>query len=162
MYCKTNRSDYFLSLLKCCIRHDHCENMISTAKPESNRIIRLREEDYCTLKESESDLFHNFIDAVYSNDKDIHIIKAQTSLGKTRMIIDFMRCNPEKKFMIVAPTHNLKNQIYSDAKSSGITNIFNTPNIKEYRISDEIMEQVECYYRIGAGISTCSHRKNMV
>lgn len=133
-------------------RCDHCENMISTAKPESNRIIKLREEDYCTLKEAESDLFHNFIDAVYSNDKDIHIIKAQTSLGKTRMIIDFMRRNPEKKFIIVAPTYNLKNQIYSDVKSSGITNIFNTPDIKEYCISDEIIEHVERCYNIGAGI----------
>ncbi len=122
---------------------DHCENMISTAKPESNRIIRLKEDDYCTLKEAESDLSHNFIDAVYSNDKDIHIIKAQTSLGKTKMIIDFMRHNPEKKFIIVAPTHNLKNQIYSDARNCGITNIFNTPDIYEYRISDEIMEQIK-------------------
>lgn len=131
---------------------DHCENMISTAKPESNRIIRLKEEKYCTLKEAESDLFHNFIGAVYSRDSDIHIIKAQTSLGKTRMIIDFMRRNPEQKFIIAAPTHNLKNQIYSDARNSGITDIFNTPDIKEYRISDEIMEQVECFYKIGAGM----------
>lgn len=131
---------------------DHCENMISTAKPESNRIIRLKEEEYCTLKEAESDLFHSFVDAVYSNDNDIHIIKAQTSLGKTRMIIDFIRRNPEQKFIIVAPTHNLKNQIYSDARNSSITDIFNTPDIKEYCISDEIMEQIECYYKIGAGM----------
>ncbi len=131
---------------------DHCENMIATAKPESNRIVRLKEEEYCTLKEAESDLFHSFVDAVYSNDNDIHIIKAQTSLGKTRMIIDFIRCNPEQKFIIVAPTHNLKNQIYVDARNSGITDIFNTPDIKEYCISDEIMEQVECYYKIGAGM----------
>lgn len=131
---------------------DHCENMIATAKPESNRIVRLKEGEYCTLKEAESDLFHSFVDAVYSNDNDIHIIKAQTSLGKTRMIIDFIRRNPEQKFIIVAPTHNLKNQIYVDARNSGITDIFNTPDIKEYCISDEIMEQVECYYKIGAGM----------
>ncbi len=131
---------------------DHCENMISTAKPESNRIVRLKEEEYCTLKEAESDLFHSFVDAVYSNDNDIHIIKAQTSLGKTRMIINFMKLNSDQKFIIVAPTHNLKNQIYSDARNSGITDIFNTPDIKEYCISDEIMEQVDCYYSIGAGM----------
>ncbi|MCM1231666.1 MAG: DEAD/DEAH box helicase family protein [Ruminococcus flavefaciens] len=131
---------------------DHCENMIVTAKPESNQIVRLKEEEYCTLKEAESDLFHSFISAVYSRDNDIHIIKAQTSLGKTRMIIDFMKQNPEQKFIIVAPTHNLKNQIYVDARNIGITHIFNTPDIKEYRISDEIMEQVECYYKIGAGM----------
>lgn len=131
---------------------DHCENMIATAKPESNRIVRLKDEEYCTLKESESDLFHSFINAIYSKDDDIHIIKAQTSLGKTRMIIDFMKQNPEQKFIIVAPTHNLKNQIYADARNSGITHIFNTPDIKKYRISDEIMEQVECYYKIGAGM----------
>lgn len=75
------------------------------------------------------------------------------------MIIDFMRHNPEKKFIIVAPIHNLKNQIYSDAKSSGITNIFNIPDINEYRISDEIMEQVEHYYRISAGIKVISFLK---
>lgn len=93
---------------------DHCGNMIATVKPKSNQIVRLKEEKYCTLKEAESDLFHSFIDAVYSKDNDIHIIKAQISLGKTRMIIDFMRRNPEQKFLIVAPTHNLKNQIYAD------------------------------------------------
>lgn len=63
-----------------------------------------------------------------------------------------MRRNLEQKFIIVAPTHNLKNQIYVDARNSGIMDIFNTPDIKEYRISYEIMEQVECYYKIGAGM----------
>lgn len=72
-----------------------------------------------------------------------------------------MRRNPEKKFIIVAPTHNLKNQIYSDAKNSSITNIFNIPDIKEYRISDEIMKQVERYYRIGAGIKVISFLKKI-
>ncbi len=68
------------------------------------------------------------------------------------MIIDFIKKNPEKKFIIVAPTHNLKNQIYNDARDIGITNIFNTPDIKKYHISDEIMERVERYYRIRAGM----------
>lgn len=140
---------------------DHSDDMITTAKPENNHIIRLKEEEYCTLGEAEYDLYSNFVSAIESNDEDMHIIKAQTSLGKTRMIIDYIKQNPDKKFIISAPTHKLKNQIYKDAKDSGITNIFNTPDIKEYPISKEIMEQVDKYYRIGAGMKVLPFLKKV-
>lgn len=130
----------------------HSDDMITTAKPEPNKIIRLREDEYCTLSEAESDLYNSFVSALESNDEGIHIIKAQTSLGKTKMIIDYIKQNPDMKFIIAVPTHKLKNQIYSDAKAAGITDICNTPDIKEYPISVKIMEQVENLYQIGAGV----------
>lgn len=128
---------------------NHSINMISTAKPCRHDVKLTEPKEYCTIEEAEESLAENFHSAL--NDRisnKIKLVIAQTGLGKTRMYLD-MLMNASEKFMIVVPTHNLKDEIYNRAVNMGIRNIVSMPRLPI--LSQEIQGIINHYYNIGAG-----------
>lgn len=74
----------------------------------------------------------------------IHIVKAQTGLGKTSNYINYLQ-KADKSCIIAVPTHNLKDEMFCKAVNSGVKDIFRTPSIPESSISPEIIKKVNHY-----------------
>lgn len=126
----------------------HGKNMILTVKPGKSTIIQTEPKSYVSIEEAEQDLKDNFIKALDSDDKGIHIIKAQTGIGKTNLYLSYMK-NTDRNFIIAVPTHSLKTEINNKAKAMGITNVACTPELPVF--SDDLQEKINHTYDIGAG-----------
>lgn len=74
----------------------HAKNMILTAKPGKSTILQTVKKDYVSIEEAENDLNENFLKAVYSEKAGIHIIKAQTGIGKTNLNLDYLLHDTKK------------------------------------------------------------------
>lgn len=74
----------------------HAKNMILTAKPGKSTILQTVKKDYVSIEEAENDLNENFLKAVYSEKAGIHIIKAQTDIGKTNLNLDYLLHDTKK------------------------------------------------------------------
>ena len=126
----------------------HAKNMILTAKPGKSTILQTVRKDYVSIQEAEIDLKNNFQKAVLSDKQGIHIIKAQTGIGKTNLYLDYLK-ESDKTFLIAVPTHKLKMEIYYKALSKGIKDIAYTPEMPIFK--SEIEERIRHIYDIGAG-----------
>lgn len=129
---------------------NHAEHMLATAKPMKQEIRMLKKQEYVSIEEAEQDLHSAFERAVSMDDNDIHIIKAQTGLGKTETYLQYMM-HTDKPLMIAVPTHELKSEIYRRAKSCGIEDIYCTPFLNDFPFSDEIQTELDHLFQIGAG-----------
>lgn len=130
----------------------HAKNMILTAKPGNNTILQIVKKNYVSVSEAEKDLEYNFHKAVVSYEEGIHIIKAQTGIGKTNLYLNYMK-NTNDIFLIAVPTHKLKMEVYNKAVSKGIK-IAYTPELPE--LSSELQNMIMHSYGVGAGEYTIS------
>ena len=111
-----------------CPYHDTCahgDTMLSTAKVKHKEILRTKTPDYSTIEEVQDELKHCFLKAVNSDDDKIHVIKAQTAIGKTHMYLQYLK-SADKPCIIAAPTNILKNEIFEECVNSGIEFIFSS------------------------------------
>lgn len=127
----------------------HGKNMILTAKPGKSTILQTVKKEYVTIEEAEYDLKEKFMQAVYSENPGVHIIKAQTGIGKTNLYLDYLLHNKNRKFLIAVPTHKLKTEVYNKAISKGINNIAYTPEMPVF--TSETQEKINHIYAVGAG-----------
>ena len=106
------------------IKCDHETNICETLKIKS-QVERIKLIEYSTLEESEKRFKHNFIQAVDANDKDIHVVQAQTALGKTEVYCDYIKAHMnKKKYMIAVPTNKLKLEVVNRLEEKGIKVFF--------------------------------------
>ena len=143
--------DYRLEGCESCPYADECmhsKNMILTAKPTNSIILQTKKKEYVSVEEAEEDLRVNFYKAVLSINEGVHIIKAQTGIGKTNLYLDYI-LKSDNKFIIAVPTHNLKMEIYNKAVYKGISDIAYTPEMPE--LTQELDEKIKHIYNIGAG-----------
>ena len=119
----------------------------------TNKMQKITSFECGPVEESES-LLRDFLErAVVSNDQDIHLIKAQTAIGKTTAYCNLVRDMPHKTFMIVLPTNILQEQVAKDLEDRGVE-IYVTPNIKKLteRIGlKELSYKIEELYDAGFG-----------
>ena len=127
----------------------HGKNMILTAKPGKSTILQTTRKEYVSIEEAEVDLKEKFLQAVYSENHGVHIIKAQTGIGKTNLYLDYLLHDKNKKFLIAVPTHKLKTEVYNKAISKGINNIAYTPEMPVF--TPETQEKINHIYSVGAG-----------
>lgn len=127
----------------------HGKNMILTAKPGISTILQTVKKEYVTIEEAEYDLKEKFMQAVYSENPGVHIIKAQTGIGKTNLYLDYLFHDKNRKFLIAVPTHKLKTEVYRKAISKGINNIAYTPEMPVF--TPETQEKINHIYAVGAG-----------
>lgn len=137
---------------------DHGKNMILTSKIPDNVIKIVKEPLLYTIEEAENSLQDEFYQAINSFDNDIHVIKAQTGLGKTNLYLNFLK-TAEKPYIIAVPTNELKNEIYNKAISMGIRNIVKTPT-QPQKLSVELDRKIMHMYSIGAGYMVLRYLKN--
>lgn len=127
----------------------HGTNMISTIKPSRHDVKLIEPKEYCMIEEAEESLADHFKTAL--NDRisnKIKLIIAQTGLGKTRLYLD-MLVSASEMFMIVVPTHDLKDEIHTRALNMGVKSIMAMPRLPV--LSEEIQAVINHYYDIGAG-----------
>ena len=89
----------------------------------------------------------------YLEQDGIHIIRAQTGIGKPNLYLDYLLKNPNETFLIAVPTHKLKMEVYNNAIRKGIRNIAYTPEMPEFspdvkRKIQHIMVSVQEHIRL--------------
>ena len=67
----------------------HAKNMILTAKPGKTTIIQTEKKNYVSIREAEDDLKLSFHKAISFIGEGLHIIRAQTGIGKTNLYLDY-------------------------------------------------------------------------
>lgn len=130
---------------ECC----HGETMLATVKPGRHDVRVLERQSYVSLQEAESDFAEKFQQAIAAEDDGMHLILAQTGLGKTRTYLEYLK-HAEKPCLIAVPTHQLMQEVAQKAVEMGITDLCCTP-ILPWNLSEGILNKVDHLYRIGAG-----------
>ena len=78
----------------------------------------------------------------------MHIIRAQTGMGKTNLYLDYLN-KTDRKFLIAVPTHQLKMEVYNKALSKGVILVsegyqrYDYRNIEKVEMTDDIFKALE-------------------
>lgn len=99
----------------------------------NKKILKLEETKFITLEEAEEKLQSSIEEAVAAYDQDIHIIKAQTALGKTEQYCRIVKNRCDKNFIIAVPTIQLQLEVAERLKAKGV----------ECEITESIRSKVE-------------------
>lgn len=91
-----------------------CQTNLIGRLLNDRRIFVNDQKKYGTLSEATDLLAQNLDRAFHSNKKGIHIIRAQTALGKTTQIVNLIKNNPDKKVLIAEPLNTMKREIYKE------------------------------------------------
>ena len=122
----------------------HNANMLCTAKVKRKEILRVAQYNYVSADEAYTDLQNSFNNAVKAHDDRIHLIKAQTAIGKTHMYLEYLK-NAKRPCLIAVPTNILKNEVYQKCIELGI-NALKTPSVEE--IKDNLPEKVYAHIQM--------------
>lgn len=138
---------------KICPYFEQCDNadtIVDTLMRD--RKVYRKDTVYHTLEEAEHCMRENLDAAYHACSPGIHLIRAQTGIGKTAAYIELIREEKEAKFIIAVPTIMLKEEIYKRLITAGIPDeeIFLTRNIRyNSLIPEEIQESVEAAHDRG-------------
>lgn len=131
-----------------CAYRDKCihgTNILTTIKPGRGCIERIGNytEAYYPIEEVQEDLRKSLEQAVDADDDRWHIIKAQTSAGKTEAYLTLMK-TMDSNFLIVVPTNKLKRDVWKRAEEMGIE-LMVTPSLDELEseIPEDIWEHIK-------------------
>lgn len=129
------KCEHFCPYAESCL---HSTNMLSTAKIKRSEILRTENTKYYTIEEVYSDLENAFSKAINADDTRIHLIKAQTAIGKTQIYLNYL-AKSDKPCIIAVPTNILKRDVYRRCIEQGIDARM-TPSIED--IKDDIPKKV--------------------
>lgn len=105
------------------------------------KIIVKENEKYVPIEAAFSRLCDNLTKAVKSRKEEVHMIKAQTALGKTTAIRKIINDNPDKRFLIAEPTNILKKEVYDDLLQESVE-VDVTDSVRDsIFISEELKQQ---------------------
>ena len=115
-----------------CPYYDICEHegtIVDTLAMD--RQVYLRKEAYVTVDEAERCLQRNLQDAFCSRESGIHLIRAQTGLGKTAEYVKLATDHPTDRFLIALPTNRLKEEVKKRLLGNGVPewDIFMTASV---------------------------------
>ncbi len=134
----------------------HGANMLSCLKPSYHEMVKIDRDNpsYVSITESYHDLEEALERAINSNQVQWHVIKAQTSLGKTEAYLSLIQ-NSQKRVLIAVPTNKLKSEIVNRGKRMGIK-IVASPSLHELKdeISEESWNKIQEMYEIGVDALT--------
>jgi len=135
----------------------HGTNMISTWALRSGYMEKLAdyEDVYVSLEYAYNDFRQRFRFALYSDLKKIFIIKAQTALGKTKVITEEIKNAtlnnaPSFRILIAVPTIELRKEISARLEAIGVE-ITESPSLRELKdeLPVHIWEHIENLYTSG-------------
>lgn len=98
-----------------CMGHSDQKNIVRKLLHD-RKIIVEKTDNYVSLDEAVELFNGNLEKAYHSSQPGIHLIKAQTAIGKTYKIRKLVEENTEKRFLIAEPTNLLKREVYDDLK----------------------------------------------
>ena len=107
--------------------------------------------DYVSVDAAVSKMKTDLADAFHSYENGIHLIKAQTGLGKTTAYVDLIMENPGNRFLIAVPTNILKREVGNKLRNSGISadDIFITPSVNDSFLPETIQKEISEAHKQG-------------
>ncbi len=84
---------------------EHSKNIITTVKTFKNQITQIQDYKPISLQEAEMRLEEVIKKALNSDDRNIHVVKASTGIGKTELFLNI------ENAIIAVPFHELKEEI---------------------------------------------------
>ena len=147
----------------CCYRPMRCSNSFCPYYDNCNQIgtivdmlsvdrkVYREEEQYYPMDEAVELLRDNLEQAYRCQGQGVHLIKAQTAIGKTTQYIELIMRHPKSKFLIALPTNILKKQVMNDLIRAGIReeDIYMTPSLSDSIYFGEENEIVTDAHRSG-------------
>lgn len=139
---------------KICPYANNC-NCYSLYEKVSRKIVRIeKEEAFFPLELCEQELESCLTVAIQNPENAMHVIVAQTGLGKTEIYCRKIASMIDKKFIVAVPTCNLQNEVADRLESKGVA-CYRTSskvnNIKKLGLDDLYDEACELYNQ-GFGI----------
>ena len=104
-----------------CPYQDKCKfNTLAHCQPiKRGYVQKIRQNRYISLEEGERLLREAIADA-FTNDERINIIKAQTGIGKTTALLEYLQRHKDLSVCLAVPTHKLKNEVAEKIKQYGL------------------------------------------
>jgi len=136
-----------------CPYYNKCENegtMLNTFAMD--RKVYQGKEEYASINKAENLLKENLNHAFLSKEEGIHLIKAQTGLGKTKSYIELIAENTDSRFLVALPTNKLKKKVGNELIMDGIPkdSLYVTPSVTENGfIPVEIQEEISQSHQQG-------------
>lgn len=137
-----------------CPYHDTCphgRDIFSTCKPKYHQIERIMNCDIplARLEEAEKDLSDSFLEAINSDEKIWHVIRCQTAIGKTQLILEFLRDTVEN-VLVSVPTNVLKREECERAEEMGV-HMVASPSLHELQdeLPEDVWDDIETLYARG-------------
>lgn len=129
-----------------CPYHGECfrgRDMLSVIKVKCHEMVSVANQcyHYVDLEEAWQDFYNKFMKAVKSDKKIWHILKCQTAMGKTEVILELLK-DTTLRILIVVPTNKLKREVYERAKKLGIELIV-SPSLHELEENFRMMYGVQ-------------------
>ncbi|MDE7212780.1 MAG: DEAD/DEAH box helicase family protein, partial [Lachnospiraceae bacterium] len=129
-----------------CPYYGECENSgnIVNTLAMDRRVYREGEEEKTyPMEEARECLRENLEEAYGSTRQGIHLIKAQTGLGKTRGYIQLIKEHPEAKFLVALPTNMQKEQVAGDLSAKLGEDVFKTVSVRgNLLLPPEVREEI--------------------
>ena len=129
---------------------EHEGTIVDTLRMD--RQVYLRTETYVSVDEAEECLRKNLYDAFCSTESGMHLIRAQTGLGKTGEYVRLIADNPAERFLIALPTNQLKEEVRERLANNGVPerDIFMTVSVHGNAfIPPEIQAQISGMHNRG-------------
>lgn len=127
---------------------DHAGTILETLLLD-RKIRRIGEMHFYSLEEAYQTLLDNLQAAFSSECAGMHLIRAQTAMGKTRAYAELVRRNQNARFLIACPTNKLKEEVACTLKSMD-EKCFVTPSIQgNPMVSDETADLISAYHESG-------------
>ena len=103
-----------------CPYYDKCKaNSLYTKASQKIRKLESTE-DFYEIEKCEADLREFLENAIDAKDSNIHVIKAQTALGKTEQYAEIVKNRADKKFLIAASTIKLQHELAERIEAKGV------------------------------------------
>lgn len=128
---------------------NRCAGTIYDTLLMDRKIYRISQERLYSMEEACGMLQENLNRAFLSGSTGIHLIKAQTALGKTRAYVKLVCENRQTRFIIACPTNMLKQEVARTVEFMG-EKCFVTPSIqKNPMVPDETADLIASYHERG-------------
>ena len=102
-----------------CPYYEECASY-SLYRKAAKKIQKIGKEEFWPLEQCEKELGFYLSESIDTADEGIHVIKAQTALGKTEQYCRIVRDRPDKKFLIAVPTIALQWEVAQRLKNYGV------------------------------------------
>lgn len=137
MSCSEDHCKYFSECIIAGSRTKYL-NMVNKLKFEHS--VAVESPEYVSLEEAHNLMEQSLHSAFFSMKGGIHLIKAQTAIGKTRAIVNLVQENQDKKFLIAEPLITMKRELEDALKEAGV-HVSTTLSVKETDMLDEGVKQ---------------------
>jgi len=148
----------------------HAEVILSTSKTKYHSVNKLNDTtpaEYYSIKDAAEDLRLKFEQVMAASDSilcnHIHVINSPAGIGKSKMVLDYIEKHPKEKYLVAAPTIELKNKYYDEAISRGLY-VGKSPSLVEYKdkLPKDIWKHILLYYQAGKHFAVSGYIESLI